>query len=585
MIATEVLLACLDHAPPSRDSEAVRLLVNGLLVPAATRAEPSRVWADYRARLAADRPLRHAVAWWVRYLAEQGETPLPDDRRPAETALAATLQFLKTDGPGVCTPASLPAGCARGVVVMPSGEARMTRVHVRFGQWSGFGDGNVIGQPVPGADAAVTAARQHLAAAGCESIDHLQAEVWLEGLFQPVQGESLSLAVFIAAVSVRLRMPLPNDWAFTGALGRASVDSPAGPIMPVNEIQAKRDACSRSGCRHLAIPAHVLPKEALSSPNEACAIEPMATTGQLTERLLPGHALPENPRPSGNRALVRRLAQTLRPIHSGPEQASSTGQHAAYRWVVPGLFGVMLTERWLLGDYLIPEYYEGVGHPPVMLAAALGAAAFAVLAAGFYAVLRLPDRSLDEGELVDWRRAAGALLVIHLLSWLAVQPLIRNPFAPPPHALFFEHRSLQWWKDAGALYLFALVFFLSPYTRIRLAERAAAAGRLRWAREILEDKRWATASLPISSVPVLIVIAAVALAAFGFLDWRALTDPSRAGAGQRNGPWRTVHIIARAQLYVLSCTAALWWISAATSWVTRAHSRDGFEPDQTPTAR
>ena len=110
----------------------------------------------------------------------------------------------------------------------------------------------------------------------------------------------------------------------------------------------------------------------------------------------------------------------------------------------------------------------------------------------------------------------------------------------------------------------AVVYFISPYTRIRLAGRAAAAGRSRWAADILEGRRWANASLPIYSLPVLIVIAALAFVAFGYLDWRSLVDPARAGASREGGPWRTIHIIGRAQLYALSCAGVLWWISTST---------------------
>jgi hypothetical protein len=74
---------------------------------------------------------------------------------------------------------------------------------------------------------------------------------------------------------------------------------------------------------------------------------------------------------------------------------------------------------------------------------------------------------------------------------------------------------------------------------------------------------------------LLVVIASVALMGFGFLDWQALTDPSRAGSGPGNGPWRAIHVIGRAQLYLLSCIAVLWWLGRSASRAAAGDSGRG----------
>jgi hypothetical protein len=235
----------------------------------------------------------------------------------------------------------------------------------------------------------------------------------------------------------------------------------------------------------------------------------------------------------------------------------------------------MLTERWLIADYLVPEYYLGVRRAPLWLAAFCGGVAAAALAGTLYASLRVVDRLLDCEAIVNWWLAAALLLAGCVLAWLPAQALIRDPFATPPRGAYFEHRTLQGWKDTAVLFLYALIFFVSPYTRVRLAERAGAARRLQWVREILEGRRWAHATFPAATVPLLVVIASVALMGFGFLDWQALTDPSRAGSGPGNGPWRAIHVIGRAQLYLLSCIAVLWWLGRSASRAAAGDSGRG----------
>ena len=204
------------------------------------------------------------------------------------------------------------------------------------------------------------------------------------------------------------------------------------------------------------------------------------------------------------------------------------------------------------------------------------------LASVVKASLRVVDRLMDVGAQASWGLTAGAILAGHVLVWLLVQVLIRDPFAPPPRGVFFEHRTFQWWKDNTVSYLFLLFFFVGPYTRIRLAERVANAGRWVWAADILAGRRWSWATFPATSVPLLIVIAAVAIMGLGFLDYQSLVDPTRAGAARGNGPWRTVHIIGYCHLYVGACMAVLWWNAKTSAQLgrhrtTRPPASDGLE--------
>lgn len=568
-LALEVTLSALAHEPPSAESRLLQFLVRALLAEAGGGETPAG--EQVRRRLEADAALGRAAAELARFYLDEtadagegGDEPIDAAARQALSSLVDSLAAEPLGGPGepAADAKALPPGCARGVVVERDGTGRMTRVHVRFGNWSDLDGQLVVGQVVPGARAAIEAAAQYLDKAGCEPIAGLQAEVLVEGLFRPITGESLALAVFAGAVSARLGMALPASWAFTGGVGSTSADSAASEVMPVDEIRAKLAACGQAGCERLMVPAHLLPAAAADGVGGACRVETAATTAGAIERVLPAHRLPDPPAEAGWGEFLGQFVRSMVPGGRAGEPGRAL-PHGAYRAAAAGLFAAMVTERWLFGDYLVAEYYEGVWRAGPVLAAAVGCLAAALVAAVTYASLRVIDRLMDRGRIAAWWRAAAALLLGHVAVWLVAQVLIRNPLAPPPRKLYWEHRTLQWWKDTTALFLYALLFYVGPYVRVRLAERAASAGRLRWAREVLAGRRWAEATLPVATLPMLIVIAAIALMGLGYLDWQSLIDPARAGAGSMNGPWRTIHIIGRAYLYVASCAAAFWWMAKA----------------------
>jgi len=563
-LALEAALSALQHEPPSAESPLLQFLIHPVLT---TVCRSDAAALHFRQYLEAGRELRQAAHWWLRLNLDGLEANATADHGDElQPQLATVREFLEREPSGgqPSPPAMpLPPGCTRCVVVEPSGEARLTRIHVRFGKWGRLDQAPIVGQVVPGARAALDAAQQYLAGSGCEPIDGLQAEVLVEGMFRPIQGESLALAVFVAAVSARLRLPVSSQWAISGAVGSSSADSPAGAVMPVNEIRAKLYSCAQAGCLHLMVPAHLLPESVGQLAQGPCALAAVTTTVEAVERALPEHCLPESPRVAGWREYLGQFLQSLLP-------GDWLRRHRGFRLVVPCFFALMLTERWLLGDYLIPEHYLGVYRAPVWLAVVLGGLVAVIMAATIYASLRVVDRLLDERATVNWWVAAALLLAGCALAWLPAQWLIRDPLAPPPRGAYLEHRTIQGWKDTTVLFLYALIFFVSPYCRVRLAERAAAARRLRWAREILEGRRWANATFPVASVPLLVVIASVALMGMGYLDWQSLTDPSRAGSGPENGPWRAIHIIGRAQLYLISCIAVLWWLGRSAQRVLPA---------------
>jgi hypothetical protein len=575
--ALEAALAALQHEPPSCDSPLLQFLIHPALT-AIYRTGPAA--AALRRYLQAHGEIRRETLWWVRFYLQGSE----DDGEAEHLSglprgqLTELAEFLDREpageepAPPGLTP--LPPGCARCVLVEPSGQARVTRVHVRFGRWGRLDQDPIVGQAVPGAKAALDAARHYLAAAGCESIEGLQAEVLVEGLFRPVQGESLALAIFAAAVSARLQMPLPGHFAFTGAIGTPSVGAPAGAVMPVDEIRAKLAACGQAGCSHLMVPAHLLPETGGQLAHGPCALEPVTTTVEAIERVLPHHRFPQSPRVVGWREFLGHFVRAMIPGRTSPGDALRHGRHRAYRTVVPLFFAAMITERWLFADYLVPEYYLGVFRPPVWLAIVLGVLVAALMAATILASMRVVTLLLDRGATVNWWLSAGVLLTGCVLAWLPAQLLIRDPFAPPPRGVPLEHRTFQGWKDTVVVFLYALIFFVSPYTRVRLAEGAAAAGRLRWAREIVEGRRLANATFPAATVPLLVVIASVGMMGLAYLEWQALTDPSRAGSGPGNGPWRAIHIVGRAHLYLLSCVAALWWLGHATHQAMQGTGED-----------
>jgi len=638
-LALEAALSALQHEPPSSESPLLQFLIHPVLT---TVCRSDAAALQFRQHLEANRELRQGAQWWLRFYLDGRASESADSTADRSGELLRQLmvvrEFLERQpsseqvnekGTGTSRPPDgamlrlkgsepvpfslhalpLPPGCTRCVVVEPTGEARVTRIHVRLGRWGRLDQAPIVGQVVPGAKAALDAAQQYLAGSGCAPIDGLQAEVLVEGMFRPIQGESLALAVFVAAVSARLRLAVPSHWAFSGAIGTSSADSPAGAVMPVNEIRAKLHSCGQAGCLHLMVPAHLLPEGVGQLAHGPCALAAVTTTVEAVERVLPEHCLPESPRVAGWREYLGQFLQSLLPGDwlkgdwlrrpegdwlrrpegdwlRRPEERTTTEQvngdgacplfarHRAFRLVVPCFFALMLTERWLLGDYLIPEHYLGVYRAPVWLAVVLGGLAAAVMAGTIYASLRVVDRLLDEGATVNWWVAAALLLAGCALAWLPAQWLIRDPLAPPPREVYLEHRTIQGWKDTTVLFLYALIFFVSPYSRVRLAERAASARRFRWAREILEGRRWANATFPVASVPLLVVIASVALMGLGYLDWQSLTDPSRVGSGPENGPWRAIHIIGRSQLYLISCIAVLWWLGRSAHRVLPAGAED-----------
>ncbi|MHC4178899.1 MAG: hypothetical protein ACYSWU_15410 [Planctomycetota bacterium] len=339
--------------------------------------------------------------------------------------------------------------------------------------------------------------------------------------------------------------------------------------MPVDEIRAKLAACSEAGCSRLMVPAYLLVDPARQLVHGQCALEAVTTTVEAMERALPQHRFPESPRVVGWREFISHFMKAIVPWPISRGEPLRHLRHHTYRTVVPLFFAGMITERWLFADYLVPEFYLGVHRPPVWLAIVMGCLAAATITVTVYASMRVVDLLLDRGATVNWWLAASVLLAGCVLAWLPAQPLIRDPLAPPPRGMSWEHRTFQGWKDTVVLFLYALIFFVSPYTRVRLAEGAAAARRLRWAREILEGRRCANAIFPAATVPLLVVIASVGIMGLGYLDWQALMDASRAGSGPDNGPWRAIHLVGRAHLYVLSCAVALWWVAHSTHQAIR----------------
>ena len=572
-LAVDVALAALRHEPPALDSPLLQFLIRTVVTLAMNENKPEQ--EQLRSRLESNRQTRESVAWWLRFWSEGSPGESPDavgDCPNAEqaSAMLARMDREQEDRPAVPPRLCLPFGCTQGVIVESSGQAHVTRVYVRFIRQTGFNKEQNGEHTIPGRKAAVEAAKHYLAKAGCRPIDDYQAEVLVEGLFRPVQGESLALAVFVAAVSASLQMPISSEWAFTGAVGSASADSAGGTVMPVNELRAKLAACTVEGCAHLIVPAHLVSDDAAQLGHGARALVPVDSTTQAIETVLPQHRLAESPRIVGWREALGAFVGGMMPHGHRPLLAQSEPRHRLFRMVVPLFFALMVTQRWLIGDYLIPEYYWGIYRPPVWLAALLGCLAALILAGVVLASLRVVDRLMDHEAIASWWVIAAFLLAGHVLAWLLLQVLIRDPFAQPPRGLYLEHRTLHWWKDTLALFFYALLFFVSPYSRVRLAERAAMAGRLRWANEILQGRRWAAATLPITTMPLLVVIASIGFMGLAHLDYQGLVDSTRAGADSAvNGPWRTILIVSRAYLYLSSCVLGLWWLARATSRVNK----------------
>lgn len=564
--AMDTALGVLSFRPPRRDLALLQFLVQTVLARAARGDSP----ADEAVRqyLAWHGETRQELAWWTRYFlfGDRGSEAAARGRGAVAAELRAALALVEAQPPGDLPPpdVELPPGCVPCVVVRgPQGW--LTRLHVRFSQPDIRDDRRIVGLDVPGRAAAVHAAQRYLAEAGCEAIDPLQAEVLVEGAFGRIEGESLSLAVFVAAVSARVGMPVSRGWALTGAIGEPSEGSPSAPVIPVDKLEAKLAACARGGCRRLMVSAHQLPGSAAGIRQEGCKLEAVVNTVEALERALPRHHFPAEPQPVGLGGYLGGLVRAAVSWPSTQTARTPAPPHRLYRLLVPLFFALMLTERWFLADYVISEHYQGVERPGAWLAAGLGVLASLLLAGLLYASLRVVDDLMDRDRAANWALVAGVLLAGHVVAWLIVQPVIRDPFAPPPRGLFLEHRTFQWIKDTIVLFAYSVVFFVTPYTRVRMAERAAEAGRLRWAAEILEGRRWKYATTRAASTRELITIAAVAIAVLGGLDWLGLLMPGRAG----QGPWRTLHVIGRANLYLLSCAVALWWIWQAGPQIER----------------
>ena len=578
VLALEIALAGLRQEPPGCGSRLLGFLVNTALAPLVM--DPGQD-GTLRAYLDAHVDVRREAAHHVREYRKQREAERDagrDSGGPLDGTLSRLVELLEGEMLSenrTWRRPRLPCGCVHGVVVDPATRAaRALRVHLRFGRWLEFGHEPIVGQPVPGAEAALAAAREYLEAAGCEPIPKdMQVEILLEGMFQRVQGESLALAVFVAAVSAWLRIPVPEELAFTGAIVASSAYSFDSVVIPVDWIHAKLEACAQAGCTQLMVEEHLLKQQSVTQV-AGCRLVPASGLEAVITDAMPQHRLPAPPRHAGYGETVGALLRLALPGRRGFPADSLDARHRGYRLLVPLFFVAMLTERWLIADYLNPEYYAGVWRAPGWLAAVLGMAAAFVLARTVYACLRLPDVLVRRGAIAPWLVVAFFMLAGHVASWLLLQVLVRDPAAPPPANMLIEHRTLQWCKDNMVLYVFAWLYFVAPHTRVRLAEHAAVAGRRHLAREILEGRRWASATLPIAAFGPLLVITVGGLAALGYLEWQTFLDTERAGADPSNGPWRAIHILLHSFLYIASSVVALWWLTRSSAWVDRLAPRD-----------
>ncbi|MFO7906358.1 MAG: hypothetical protein R6U98_27120 [Pirellulaceae bacterium] len=550
-LALHVALAALRHQPPASGDDLIRFLVWAILHPAVTNSAEGSVARSLIAFPTARREALHWTQSLRNELAQEGEVS-------DACLLDSVASFIESLPPAVSKVSlpSLPPGCVNGIVVLRSGKACLTRVHVRLSERSCWDQGFLIGTPVPGANEAMSAAATYLRQAGCPPIDGMQAAVIVEGLFSPIEGRSLSLAVFMATISARTNTALPGKWAFTGSPARvAMAPATSSAVMPIDELRAKLSACREAGCELLIVPEHNLPADKDFGAPGNCRIHPTSTTAELS-KLLPGHEFPVSPRIAGAVESLFVMIPRRHPYNSSDWPKNSVSGHPIFVIVTSLLFATLVTERWLLGDYLVKEYYTGVHRAGPWLATVLGSLAAALVGGGVFLALRLPRSLLRRGAAVRWTTVAVMLLGVYIATWVLVQPMIRNPLAPPPHGRFFEHRTLQWWKDSGVLFLYTMIFFVGPYARLIAAEGARQSGRSVWARDILRGERWACLAPSVCQPFALTVIASIAIMGLGYLDWISLTDGTRAGA---DAPWRTIHIVGRAQLLVISCLALLWW--------------------------
>ena len=577
------LIVCLDvlrHEPPRRKpSKTMRLLIHLLLTLRDAEADPVRA-RPLRSFLAGEDEVRKEVLGHVEhYLGRQSRSAAETDGEAVRVEnVLRELRELTSAMSEPAPPSRTPPGVANAMYVDPDdGSGRMTRIYVRFMQREELVGPDVVGQPIEGVSDAVRAAKAYLVRAGCaDSLDDLQVEV-LVGYFRPLVGESMTLAVFLAAVSAYLRMPLPEDWAFTGGVRGGSFDrdgSQAAPVMPIDHLEIKLRVCAEAGVRQLMVSAHLLESDWLGGPADGCQLERVESLAPAIEKVLPQHCLPEPKAARCGEALRVFLGSVFpspRPApREGPVVAGSHGPHRLFLWLAPLFFAAMFTERWLVSDYLIPDFYRGVTKLPLLWAIVLGSVAGLLIALTAYAALALPDRLLDRGLVASWWQIGIFLFAVHVAAGVLVQFSLRTPFAPPPRGLYVEHRTLQWCKDWTVTFLYLVVFYVNPYTRVRLAERAAAAGRSAWARRILEGRLWTRAAMPIAVPTLLTVIAAVAIMGLGYLDWQAVLDSSRAGAGPENGPWRIIHILSKDFGYTISCFLLLAWFYSRQHQLLRA---------------
>jgi hypothetical protein len=340
-LAFEAALAALGHEPPSTDSPILMFFLHPLL----TSFLHDGNAIGLRKHVLSRPSLRKETLWWVQFYlnTQRDETVKKNDGQALTRQLKQIRDRLEKDPVASDVPSPLSPGCVRCVVVDPTGIARMTRVYVRFGEWTRLDQDAVAGQVAPGAKAALDAAQQYLTSSGCKSIDGLQAEILVEGGFGPIHGESLALAIFVAAISARLEMSVASHWAFTGAVGSPSVESSQGTVMPVNELRAKLAACGEGGCSHLVVPPHMLADDVAATVSGGCELLPVATTTETLAHVLSEHCLPELPRIVGWREYT---GEFMKALVSGWKRSAAMPHdesHRTFRAIVPWVFAVMLT--------------------------------------------------------------------------------------------------------------------------------------------------------------------------------------------------------------------------------------------------
>ncbi len=568
--ALDVALGAIRYDAPSGVSPMMQFLVASVL----TRfSERTTAGETLRWRLRSSPEVRTEVgrhfSGYERYqqqLKAAGVTA--PSARPAQVdRLLAALAAFDPQGASEDTPPVAPPGAVNVVYVGRGGQAQCTRMYVRLGWWQALDAVKVVGHEVPGAALSLQEAATYLKAAGCEPIDALRAEVLLEGVFGPVKGQSFGLALFVGIVSAQLGLPVPADWAFTGAIGRSSAGDTGGspaPVMPVNELMAKYEAAQRAGMRALLVPGHLVSADAqfeVAHAADGCRFESVFDTSRTVERILPSHRLPADPEVAGWRHTMEALVPALRCKLKGSSPPHFPS-HSVFRVVTAVVFALFCLEHWAIGNYLTADFYQGVERLAPALAWPLGL--FASLAVGVvtYAVLSTPGPLMARNMIPCWWRSGALLLGGFVLAFLLIQPILRDPFAPPPGGAFLEHRSFQSGKGIGVIYLFAVIYFVSPFYRVSLAEYVRQTGRRVWATDILEGRRWAEASFPLVELKTLITVAAVAIMGLGFLQYGTLKDEARVGHGDF---WRTADVIGLSFALVFVVVILLWWVARSAA--------------------